>query len=105
MSIWDVSNPAKPKAIHDPNAILDYPIDYSAWLADAGSSYVSHEIVGLTGGITNPRSTQSAGKISVWIAGGTVGEIASFTVRITASGDGVIQRIDDKTFYLKIVNR
>jgi hypothetical protein len=103
MSVWDLSNPAKPKAIHDgsPTTRLDYPIDFSAWLADISDTYLSHSVVDLTGGITNPLSTQSAGIITVWIVGGTVGAIATFTVRITTVGG----RTDDRTFYLKIVDR
>jgi hypothetical protein len=101
MSFWDVSNPTKPKGIKDPNATLDYPINFATWLSDITDTYASHSVINLTGGITNPSSTQASGIITVWIAGGTAGETASFTVRIVTTGG----RTDDRTFYLKIVER
>jgi len=30
MSFWNTDNPLKPTGIKDPDAILDYPIDFSA---------------------------------------------------------------------------
>jgi hypothetical protein len=101
MSFWDISNPTKPKGIKDPDALLDYPIDWSSWLADITDTYQSHTVTDLTGGITIDSSTQSGGVITVWISGGTVGETASFTVRIVSAAG----RTDDRTFYLKIKER
>lgn len=108
MSFWDVSNSAKPKGIKDPNAILDFPISYVAWLADISDSYLSHTVVNLTGGIaldlTAPHtagSIQSGSVITVWLNGGTVGETATFTVRIVTTNG----RTDDRTFYLAIKER
>jgi hypothetical protein len=31
MSFWDEYNPEKPTGIKDPNAVLDYPVDWSLW--------------------------------------------------------------------------
>jgi hypothetical protein len=101
MSFWDVSNPVKPTGIKDPNAILDYPISFVAWLADIADTYVSHTVVSLTGGLAVNSSAQSAGIITVWLSGGTVGETGSFTVRIVTTGG----RTDDRTFWLKIKER
>ena len=100
MSFWDVSNPAKPKGIKDPDAILDYPINYTAWLLDITDTYASHT-VSVTGGLAVHSTIEASGIITVWLSGGTVGETATFTIRIvTAAG-----RIDDRTFYLKIKER
>lgn len=100
MSFWDTSNPAKPTGIKDPNAVLDYPINYSAWLTDIADTYQSHTIT-TTGGITINSSTQASGVITPIISGGTVGSVASFTIRIVTAGG----RTDDRTFYLKIKER
>lgn len=100
MSFWDISNPAKPTGIKDPNAILDYPISFAAWLADIADTYASHTVT-VTGGLTCNSSTQAAGVITPILSGGTVGTTASFTIRITTTGG----RTDDRTFYLKIKER
>ena len=101
MSFWDTSNPTKPKGIKDPDAVLDYPIDWSAWLADITDTYQSHTVINLTGGLVEDSSTQTNGIVTVWLSGGTAGETASFTVRIVSAGG----RTDDRTFYLKIKER
>lgn len=102
MSFWDTTtNPSKPTGIKDPNAVLDFPIDFSAWLTDIGDTYASHQVLIASGTITLQSSSFSSGKVIAWIAGGAVGETAAFTVRITTTGG----RIDDRTFYLKIKER
>lgn len=100
MSFWDVSNPAKPKGVKDPNAVLDYPISFAAWLSDISDTYASHTVT-TTGTLVCDASNQSAGVIVLVLSGGTVGETESFTIRITTTGG----RIDERTFYLKIQER
>lgn len=98
MSFWDVTNPNKPTGVKDPNAVLDYPIDWSVWLADIGDTYASHTVENLTGGIAVESSTHSNGIITVWLSGGTASSTATFTIRIVTT----LGRTDDRTFYLKI---
>lgn len=100
MSFWDTTNPLKPKGIKDPNAVLDYPIDFSAWLADIVDAYASHTVA-CTGGLVCDSSSEDAGVITVLLSAGTLGQTATFTVRITTAAG----RIDDRTFYLKIQER
>lgn len=110
MSFWNVTNPAKPKGIKDPNAVLDFPISFAAWLADISDSYASHQVLttdgetlstGVVGSLVCESSAQAGGVITPVLSGGTVGETESFTIRITTTGG----RTDDRTFYLKIVER
>lgn len=100
MSFWNLTNPAKPKGIKDPDAVLDFPIDFSAWLTDAGDTYQSHTVQ-VTGGLAVVSSSQALGVITPVLSGGNVGEVATFTIRIVTTGG----RIDDRTFYLKIQER
>lgn len=100
MSYWNEDNPAKPRGIKDPDAVLDFPIGFSAWLAALSDTYLSHT-VDVTGSIVCDSSSHSSGIITVWISGGAPGETASFTIRIVTAGG----RTDDRTFYLKIVER
>jgi hypothetical protein len=101
MTFWNIDNPQKPKGVKDPDAVLDYPINWSTWLTDISDTYLSHSVISLTGGLVADSSTQSGGIITVWLSGGNVGETASFTVRIVSTGG----RTDDRTFYLKIKER
>lgn len=98
---WDYTNPNKPTADKDPNAVFDYPIDFSAYLSELNDSYDSHEVIINSGGLVAGTSSFELGVIKQFISGGMVGEIASFTVRITTVGG----RTDDKTFYLRIKDK
>ena len=100
MSFWNVSNAAKPKGVKDPDAVLDYPVDFSEWLADISDTYASHTIL-VSSGLTLDSSSESGGIITPVLSGGVVGATESFTVRITTTAG----RVDDRTFFLKIVER
>ena len=100
MSFWNVSNAAKPKGVKDPDAVLDYPVDFSEWLADISDTYASHTIL-VSAGLTLDSSSESGGIITPILSGGVVGATESFTVRITTTAG----RVDDRTFFLKIVER
>ena len=100
MAFWDVSNPAKPKGIKDPDAILDYPIDFSAWLDDISDTYASHTVT-TTEGLVCDSSSEAAGIITPILSGGTLGKLASFTIHIVTTGG----LEDDRTFWLRIVDR
>ena len=91
----------KPTITKDPSAVLDYPIDFTAWLAAAADSIVSVTFPN-TVGVSVTSSSFAGGKIVVvWVSGGTVGSPASVTVRITTAGG----RTDDRTIYFKIKER
>lgn len=99
-SFWDTSNEAKPTGIKDPNAVLDFPISFAAWLADVADTYASHTVA-VTGGLVCDSSSQAAGVITPILSGGTLKATASFTIHIVTTGG----RRDDRTFYLKIQER
>ena len=98
---WSIdTDPKKPTGIKDPNAILDYPIDYTNWLSAMSDNYLSHTI-STTGGLTVVSSSYINGSIIPVLSGGTLGTTASFTISIvTVSG-----KADDRTFYLTIEER
>ena len=93
MSFWNVSNAAKPKGVKDPDAVLDYPVDFSEWLADISDTYASHTIL-VSAGLTLDSSSESGGIITPILSGGVVGTTETFTVRITTTGG----RTYDRTF-------
>jgi len=100
MSFWNESNPKKPKGIKDPNSVIDYPISFVAWLAQEGTTYDSHEVL-VSGGLVVDSSVEVGGVIIPRISGGTLGELATFTIRITTT-NGLVE---DRTFFLKVEER
>ena len=105
---WNVSNPLKPWAYFDADAVREIPFDWIDWLADIGASYASHVItthVDLE--CTNPTSGHVAGVIGAFInkapAGAdlVIGTKYWVTCHIVASDT----QEDDQTLWLKIVAR
>ena len=87
--------------VKDPDSELDWQWDWSEWLAamdddvlDAGSS--EFIATGLT--IINSNFDSVAGTATVWVSGGTLGEVAEVTCRIRT----VAGRVEDSTkkFYI-----
>ena len=98
---WDLSNPLKPFALFDPDAVRDIPFEWDLWLADISSSYASHTIT------TDPllqvmATSQVAGVIKARIkkaASGVLVPGVKYFVRchiVAANGEE-----DDQTLYLK----
>lgn len=85
--------------IKDPSAVLDWMFDWSDWLA-SGETITDHTITGETG-ITVDSSTESAGKVTVWLSGGTAGENYKVACLIETSAG----RTDERTIWIKVTNR
>jgi len=91
-----------------PNAVLDYPVDWAdptkgPWLA-AGET-ISAATVTVDSGITVQSTAQTpvdaATKVTVWLAGGTLGTTYLVTVKVvTTSG-----RTDERSFRIRLVRR
>ena len=82
----------------DPEAVLDYSIDWSRWLAGdqiATSSWT------VPSGLEKVSDTQTGTRTTIWLRGGAIGESYSVTNRITTSGG----RTDDRSFQVKIEDR
>ena len=85
--------------IKDPNAILDYSIEWSKWLAGdqiATSEWsTSDQSFGATGG------SNTATRTTVWLSGGAVGQSYTVTNQITTVGG----RTDDRSFTIQVQDR
>lgn len=66
----------------DPNAILDYQIDWSAWL---GSDTIATSAWTVPAGITKVSDTRTTTTATVWLSGGTVGTSYVLQNRITTA--------------------
>lgn len=86
------------KFIKDPNARLDYVIDWSAWLAPNGDSIASASAPSPPSGITVTNTTWTSTSTTTWIEGGTAGNSYDVTVRIVTVGG----RTDDRTITIVV---
>jgi len=90
-----LQNPLK-----DPSAVLDYVFDWSEeWLA-TGETITDYTITADTG-ITVDSSTEDAGKVTVWLSGGTAGINYKVACLVTTSAG----RTDERTIWIKVVER
>lgn len=82
----------------DPDAILDYSIDWSTWLGDdtlSSSTWI------VPAGINQTASLTAGALNTIWLAGGTAGASYLITNRITTVGG----RTEDRTFQLNVADR
>jgi len=87
--------------IKDPNAVLDYSIDWSTWLATSETITASSWTVptGITQTTPAPSFTNTI--TTIWLLGGTVGTTYTLTNHITTNQG----RQDDRSITIQVVER
>ena len=85
-------------ATKDPDATLDYEIDWEPLLS--GDTIASVVWV-IDAELTSVAETNTTTTAKIWLSGGTVGSRHSAVCRITTAGG----RVDDRTLTLTITNR
>ena len=81
---------AFPEYIKDPQAVLDYEIDWSEWL---GSDTITFSSWTQPEGITRVTHSYDTTSTKVWLSGGTVGDRYNVTNEIVTTQG----RTDDRT--------
>lgn len=81
----------------DPDAVLDYGIDWSAWLAADEDTITASEWT-VPDGLTKESDTFDDTSTTVWFSGGDLGEKYTVVNRITTDQG----RIEDKTLTFTI---
>lgn len=87
---------------HDPDATLDYTLDWSAWLD--GDTISASTWLAPTSPPNPPTASRPAfttTTTTVWIAGGNNGQTYKFTNRITTSGG----RIEDRSVIFEVKHK
>lgn len=84
----------------DPNAVLDYTVDWTDWLTPVADVIVSVEWVPSTG-ITVVSSSNTSTTATAFVSGGVVDADEFVTCRITTAGG----RTDDRTIYFSMTER
>lgn len=82
----------------DPEAVLDYAVDWSRWLA--GDEIVTSEWT-VPSGLTKVSDSKTTTKATVWLSGGTVGQSYTVTNRITTTGG----RTEERSFTIRVEER
>lgn len=86
------------KMLKDPQATLDYSVEWSQWLDGDTISTSSWTV---TTGINNTSESTTTTKATVWLSGGSIGGVYSAVNTITtASG-----RTDERTITISVVNK
>ena len=91
----------RPRIDKDPDATLDYSFDWTDWLD--GETIAEYEVT--VDGVTKVSDVRAGAIVTAWISGGVAspGTFASVTCSVTT--DSSPQRTDERTIYLKIVER
>jgi hypothetical protein len=83
--------------IKDPDARLDYTIDFSTYLGTDTISSVAWTAPGLTVNATTNTTTTA----TIWLSGGSAGKVYRVRCRINTAG----ARTDDRTFEIEVTHR
>ena len=84
--------------VKDPDAVLDYEWDWSAWLGT--DTIASHTVTAATG-LTVDTSEATTTAVTAWLSGGSVGASYAVTCHVvTAAG-----REDDRTATITVQER
>ena len=82
----------------DPDAVLDYAVDWSRWLA--GDEIATSDWT-VPSGLTHVSDSKTTTKATVWLSGGTVGQSYTVTNRITTTGG----RTEERSFTIRVEER
>ncbi len=82
----------------DPDAVLDYAVDWTLWLA--GDEIATSDWT-VPAGLNKVTDTKTTTKATVWVSGGQAGQSYTVTNRITTTGG----RTDDRSITVKVENR
>lgn len=89
----------------DPDASLDYSIDWTAWLQDGETITSSDWTITPTGvgALTEDSSANSTTDTTIWVSGGVLG--ASYTVTNHIETSHSPGRVDDRSFVITIAQQ
>jgi hypothetical protein len=81
--------------IKDPNAVLDYVVNWATFL---GADTISSDSWIVPVGITSASESNTTTTSTIWLSGGTIGQKYALTNRIVSAGG----RTEDRTIYVKV---
>lgn len=87
--------------IKDPDAFLDYTLDWSQWLQGDSILSTSFTITGDDAVLQIGFATTTPTTATVWLSGGTDGALYGVTCEVTTAQG----RIDDRSFQIQVNER
>ena len=87
--------------IKDPDALLDYKVDWSNWLGTDTIDSSSWAIVGTDNALTENTTSKTDDSATIWLDGGTLGKSYEVTNRIITAGG----REDDRTITVRVLDK
>lgn len=84
--------------LHDPNAVLDYTVDWSDWL---GADTLASVTWTVPTGVTKASQSNTTTTATAWISGGTAGTDYSLGCKVVTAGG----RTDERTIVLQVRER
>lgn len=82
----------------DPDAVLDYTVDWSAWL---GTDTIASVTWVVGAGVTEASSSNTSTTATIWLSGGIAGQAYGVTCRAVTAGG----RTDDRSFRVVVKER
>ena len=90
---------SRTRHIKDPDAVLDYAFDWSAWLASEET--INSHTVTVDTGLTKDSDSESSGIVTVWLSGGTAGTSYKVACKIVTN-EG---RTEERSITIKCTER
>lgn len=88
-----------PTYVKDPEAVLDYPFDWSSWLKPGETITTSTFTV--SAGLALDSSSNTLSSATAWLSGGAAGTPYQVTNHIVTSAG----RADDRSITIRVQNR
>jgi hypothetical protein len=85
--------------IKDPSSVLDYRIDWTDWLQPGDTISTSNWTV--PAGISKDSNTNDTVSATIWLSGGTAGNIYNIVCRIVTA----VGRTDERSLDIKVEER
>ena len=82
----------------DPSAVMDYQVNWATWL---GSDTISTSTWSVPTGITQASATNTTTTATIWLSGGTAGQVYSLVNTIVTAGG----RTDQRTIQVRVVQK
>ena len=82
----------------DPNAVLDYTLDWTLWL---NGDTITSDTWTVPGGLTSVLEVTTARTSTIWLSGGTTGTEYTLVNRIVTIGG----RTEDRSVVISVVSR
>jgi len=82
----------------EPAAVLDYVINWDAWLAE--NDYITVSSWTVPTGMTKTSATFTQRNATVWLSGGLAGHRYEVVNRVTT----LLGRTDERTIFIRVVN-